>query len=205
MRMHRLASPLLVLSLTMGPLACPAEDDEQESSGPEETSDTPTSGSPTTNADSSSGNDSGALGCAFPEVVDTTDGMSNPLQETWGAACETNDDCVALLGDGAECLHAAVVFELPGGYCSKPCVLPDGDTRVVLDDPTCDPNGGIACVGSNIAFQYCAPLCTDDAQCNRDGYICRQMPIISFPEDPTLCLMPDCCGEPSDAPTCADD
>ncbi|HWB81982.1 MAG TPA: hypothetical protein VG755_43770 [Nannocystaceae bacterium] len=176
--------------------ACPAEDDDSS-----DTQSQDSSGGPTT-ADTSAGTTDSALGCAFPEEQDTTDGATTPLQGTWGAACSVDADCVALLGDGAVCLDAAVIYELPGGYCSKPCMLPDLDTRVVMDDPACDPNGGIACVGSMAAFQYCAPLCTDDAQCDRDGYICRQMPLISLPEDPSLCLMPDCCGLPESAPTC---
>jgi len=188
MRLRCLRSAPFALSLVL--LACPAEDDDTADDTQAQT--TGNSTDPSTGPDTSGGDDS-ALGCAFPEEIDGSDGMMNPLQTSWGAACSTNADCVALLGDGAECLPTAVVFELPGGYCSKPCVLPDADTRVVMDDPACDPDGGIACVGGKGTFEYCAPLCTDDAQCERDGYICRQMPIISFPEDPSLCLMPDCC------------
>jgi hypothetical protein len=193
----RLPPCALVLALFFA--GCPAEDDGTDTQAMD------TGGSEQSSAETSAGTTDAALGCAVPEEIDSTDGTMTPLQDSWGAACSVDADCVALLGDGAVCLHEAVVYELPQGYCSKPCMLPDTDTRVVMDDPTCDPMGGIACVGSMIAFQYCAPLCTDDAQCNRDGYICRQMPIISFPEDPSLCLMPDCCGEPAANPTCAND
>ena len=193
----RLPPCALVLALFFA--GCPADDDSETAAQDSSASE------PTTAADSSaSGDDHAALGCAWPEMIDTTDGATAPLQDSWGAACTTDDECVALLGMGAECLTLAVVFELPGGYCSKPCTLPDADTRFVLDDPTCDPAGGVACVGSTAGmFEHCAKLCTDDTQCNRDGYVCRQMPLIAFPDDPSLCLMPDCCGMPNS--TCAND
>lgn len=166
-------------------LACETGSEEPTTSAPSE---------PTTAADSSATGDDAALGCAFPEVQDTTDGMANALQETWGSACSMDAECVERIGDGAVCLFEAVVFELPHGYCTKPCTLPDSATRIVPDDPACDPNGGIACTGqAGAMFEYCAPLCTDDAQCNRDGYVCRQMPVIAQPMDQSICLMPDCC------------
>ncbi len=179
---------LVLGSLLAALTACPADtgsDDDGASS-------------PSTNADSSAGSASGgddaaALGCAFPEMIDGTNGATEPLQDAWGAACSGDAECVALLGDGAVCLNQAVVYELPLGYCSKPCVLPDANTRFVADDPMCDPAGGVSCVGSKGTFEYCARECTDDAQCDRDGYICRQMPIIAMQDDPSICLMPDCC------------
>lgn len=136
------------------------------------------------------------LGCAAGAVGDTTDGASNPLMETWGARCSSNEHCVALLGDPAAiCDTVAVVYELPGGYCTKPCTLPDIDTQFVPDAPDCDPGGGVACIGSKNVFERCALTCTDDMQCNRDGYICRQLPLIAQPDDPRMCLMPDCCQD----------
>jgi hypothetical protein len=200
MRLHSSASSWFVLSLVLAAAGgCPADEDDSdtqaESSG--------NSSSPSTTADSSGG-EGNALGCAFPEEIDGTDGATAPLQGKWGSACTGDADC-AMLGAGAVCLFEAVVFELPGGYCGKPCMLPDSNTKVVMDDPMCDPAGGIACVGAKGTFEYCAPLCTDDAQCERDGYICRQMPLISVATDPSLCLMPDCCGDPQSAPTCAND
>lgn len=116
-----------------------------------------------------------------------------PLMNAWGAPCQVDADCVPLLGEGAVCDSMAVVYELPGKYCTKPCQLPDTMTTVVHDDPTCDPNGGVHCVGQLNIFERCIPACTEDAQCNREGYLCRQMPSISAPQDPTFCLMPDCC------------
>jgi hypothetical protein len=136
------------------------------------------------------------VGCAAGAVGDTTDGATDPLMGTWGARCSTHADCVALIGDpAAVCDTMAVIYELPGGYCTKPCTLPDLDTQFVLDAPDCDPDGGVACIGSKGTFERCGLVCTDDMQCNRDGYICRQMPLIAFPEDPRMCLMPDCCQD----------
>jgi hypothetical protein len=139
------------------------------------------------------GGDSNPLGCAAGAVGETTDGAMDPLMETWGAPCGNDNECVMLLGEGAICETEAVIYELPLGYCTKPCTLPDTNTRVVPDDPDCDPDGGVACIGSSPLFQRCALLCTDDAQCNRDGYICRRMPLIAQDTDPKACLMPDCC------------
>jgi hypothetical protein len=115
------------------------------------------------------------------------------VQTTWGAPCEDNDDCVALLGEGALCFDMAVVFELPGGVCTKPCNLPDTQTTVVRDDPECDPQGGVHCLGAMDIMELCSPECTSHEQCGRDGYLCRQMPEIAQPSDPMFCLMPDCC------------
>lgn len=171
-------------------IACTTDDGDGDDSSMMNS--TPTA----TAADSGSGSTGSgneALGCAFPEEQDGTDGKTNPLMDKWSTPCTADDECVALLGAGGVCLFQAVVYELPGGYCTKPCDLPDDNTRVVMDDPACDPAGGIACVGQKDTFSNCSPLCTDDAQCNRDGYICRQMPIIAQPGDASLCLMPDCC------------
>ena len=97
-------------------------------------------------------------------------------------------------------LSEAVIYELPQGFCTKPCMLPDSTTSNVPNDPQCDPAGGVDCIGNQLVFQYCAVPCTDDNQCNRDGYMCRRMPMISSEGDPTYCLMPDCCDDLS----CAD-
>jgi hypothetical protein len=206
MRLSIFASAPLALSLVLATLGCPAdEDDDTDSQGDDSGGSTAPSTTVDDSGSESGSADGGALGCAFPEMIDGTDGQTTPLQADWGSACSVDADCVAVLGEGAVCLDKAVVFELPGGYCSKPCVLPDSSTKTVLDDPACNPDGGIACVGVKDTFEYCAPLCTDDAQCDRDGYICRQMPLVSVATDPSLCLMPDCCGEPQSAPTCAND
>jgi hypothetical protein len=161
-------------------LGCPADDVGEEGS---ETGDPPMT---------DSADDSAALGCAAEIEHDTTDGAPGDLQQMWGAACETDADCVALLGDGAVCLFEAVIYELPLGYCTKPCTL-GPDERVIENDPACAPTG-VDCIGNNaVGFEYCAPPCTDDGQCGRDGYTCRLMPMIAMEGDPTYCLMPDCC------------
>ncbi len=188
---------------------CPGDDSEgDESEGmASESNSEPTTNTPSTDSasesatetpstDTAAANDDSdvELGCAADGVtIDTTDGATDPLMETWGASCTSNEECVALLGDGAICETVAVVYELPGGYCTKPCTLPDTNTRVVLDDPTCDPAGGVACIGQQPLFERCAKICTDDTQCNRAGYECRQMPVIAQEGDPSSCLMPDCC------------
>lgn len=181
---------LRLVALTLAFACTPADEEETASTDPDASASDP---------DTSAGTADPMLACALPEEQDTTDGMTNSVQQTWGAACNTDADCVALVGEGGVCLVQAVVFELPYGYCAKPCELPDMATRVVMDDPMCDPAGGVACTGQKDIFEYCGILCSDDAQCDRDGYICRQMPMIAQPEDPTLCLMPDCCLD-----TCAE-
>jgi len=176
----RLVALALVFACTV------ADEEETASADPDSSASEP---------DTSAGSNDPMLACALPEEQDTTDGMTSSVQETWGAACNTDADCVALVGEGAVCLVQAVVYELPHGYCTKPCVLPDMATRVVLDDPMCDPAGGVACTGVKRVFEYCGLLCSDDAQCTRDGYICRQMPQVAEVGDPTICLMPDCCQD----------
>jgi hypothetical protein len=185
------ALPFALLALCLH-LACTPKDDEEDETAAETGSNNDTSGT----ADETAADDSAALGCAADIQFDTTAGMSNPIMQTWGAACTTHADCVALIGDpDAICDTTAVVYELPGGYCTKACTLPDVDTRAVADDPTCDPAGGVTCLGVMGTFERCAIPCTDDMQCNRPGYECRQLPLISQAQDPSFCLMPDCCQE----------
>lgn len=173
--------------------ACTTTDGEEGTAA--ESGSNSASASASATADETSA-DSAALGCAADITFDTTDGSANPIMQTWGAACTTNEECVALIGDpDVICDQMAVVYELPGGYCTKPCSLPDMDTRSVPDAPDCDPNGGVTCLGAKPTFERCGIPCTDDNQCNRPGYECRQMPLISMPEDPSFCLMPDCCLE----------
>ncbi len=138
------------------------------------------------------------LGCAADIEHDTTDGATEPLMDSWGAPCSEDSECVALLGEGGVCLFSAVIYELPGGYCSKNCELPSG-VQYSENDPGCDPNGGVDCIGQAPLLQVCAPRCTDDDQCSRDGYTCRNLPMLASEGDPTYCLMPDCCQD-----TCAE-
>lgn len=177
----------LALPLAAG---CPA--DEEDSTGDEgansesnttevSTTDEPsTTDQPATSAEGSSG------------------GGGEDLQTTWGAPCIEDSECVALLGEGGVCLTEAVIFELPGGYCSKLCTLPEG-SKYSIDDAQCDPAGGVDCIGQAPLFEVCAPQCTGDSQCGRDQYNCRNFPLIAEEGDPTYCLMPDCCQESCDA------
>jgi hypothetical protein len=120
-------------------------------------------------------------------------------QTSWGTPCTTDADC-AHLGEMGECFENVLgVYELPGGACTVRCELPDSGTTVVEDDPQCDPNGGIACMGAKGIFSACLPPCTDDSQCGREGYGCIRMPTISAEGDAKFCLMnPDaCCLDPT--------
>ncbi len=197
---------IFALSFALG---CPADDTDENDTGADSAqsdsqtaSGTATSGNATADgsADDSSGeagdgNDSAAeLGCAANIEADTTDGATEDVMQTWGAPCTDDAQCIELLGEGGVCLTTAVIYELPQGYCSKLCELPP-DTQYSDDDPQCDPNGGVDCIGQAPLFQVCAPKCSDDAQCSRDGYTCRRFPLIASEGDPTYCLMPDCCEE----------
>jgi hypothetical protein len=161
-------------------LGCPGADD----------TDTTASSADSGQTDTTAGD-----ACPLEQPANTSDGSQDPVMDAWGAPCSTDADCVALLGDGAVCDNMAVIYELPGNYCTKPCSLPDTNSTFFADDPACDPNGGVDCVGQKPIFERCAKVCNDDAQCNRDGYYCRRMPMISNDGDPTYCLMPDCCQE----------
>lgn len=180
-----LAASLFIGSL----LACPAEDNGNSNAATE-------AGDSTAATDVASGADAESgdpAACPNGNFGLGTDGQNNPLMDSWGSPCTQDSDCVPALGEGAICQKLAVVYELPGGYCSRPCTLPDNATRVVDNAPDCDPGGGIACIGLKGFFESCAPLCTDDMQCNREGYFCRQMPMIAEEGDAKACLMPDCC------------
>ena len=139
-------------------------------------------------------------------TADSTTGMVDPLcgsgdpiagmgtnkMEKWGAPCSVDAECVALLGAGAECYETiAGVYKAPGGYCSKPCTLPNDQTLYVPNAPECGP--GVTCLGVNGIFTACVPPCIGDAQCQRDGYSCKVLPQIGSPGDPKFCLMKDTC------------
>jgi hypothetical protein len=122
------------------------------------------------------------------------------LMETWGAPCTSDEDCVALLGEGGECFPDVLgVFEMPGGYCTKRCNLPSASVTFEHDNADCDPNGGITCVGAMGIFTACAPPCSEHSQCSRDAFGCTRLPVISIESDPTLCLMneAECCLDPT--------
>jgi hypothetical protein len=124
------------------------------------------------------------------------DGTTPSLMDAYGAACTTNADCEPLLGAGAVCIQNILgVYDLPGGYCTRECSLPNTSVTFELDSADCDPNGGITCVGVEGNFTACAPECASHDQCGREGYGCRLMPSIGAEGDPTFCLMnaTDCC------------
>ncbi len=133
--------------------------------------------------------------------VDKPNAAATPIQQTWGAACSTDDDCKTLLGyDNAYCIKDILsVYELPEGYCSRPCDLPDADTKYIPNDPTCEAAGGVDCIGLDGFFESCAVPCSEDSECNRDPYACTIMPVIATDGDQTYCLMNpnECCLDPS--------
>lgn len=129
------------------------------------------------------------------EWADKDDGTPS-LMDAWGAPCTSNADCVPLLGDGAKCIQNILsVYDLPGGYCTRSCKLPNTSVTFEHNSADCDPDGGVTCVGVEGAFTACALPCESHDQCGREGYGCRMMPSIAAEGDPTFCLMNamDCC------------
>jgi hypothetical protein len=132
------------------------------------------------------------------------DGMTESIMDEWGAPCMQDSDCTPILGDGAVCVTNILgVYDLPGGFCTKYCELPDSMTSFLHDAPDCDPNGGVTCVGANGLFTACIIPCENHSQCGREGYGCRTMPTLAAEGDPTFCLMSstDCCT--TDSGECA--
>jgi hypothetical protein len=151
-------------------------------------------GDPAGDADDTGGSSTGSeAGDCWPD--DPPGDPEASVMKTWGSACATDQECIDRLGDGAICMLDAIIFELPGGYCSKVCTLPDGDTTVVRDAMECDPGGGVHCVGGQGVFERCVVECTAAQQCDREGYFCRLMPLIAREDDPTICMMDDCCQD----------
>jgi len=117
-----------------------------------------------------------------------TTGPDAGLMGQYGHACSTDADCIAVLGAGGKCLKdILMVYNLPGGYCSTDCDLPDQQQTYIPMATDC--KLGADCVGLMGFFEGCAFPCTDSSQCPRDGYECRVMPEISNQGDPTYCLM----------------
>lgn len=127
--------------------------------------------SPTTTASSTGGGDQGVMG-------------------EFGHPCVDDAECMAVLGPEGVCLKDILgVYALPGGYCSKLCMLPDNMTAYVPNDPAC--GDGVTCIGAMGYFEGCVIECKDNTDCPRMGYECRIMPQIGQPGDPTFCLMTD--------------
>jgi hypothetical protein len=160
----------------------------------------PTTGSPTTapgttttETDSETfATDAGTGTSTTAASTTDTGGVCDPidLMTNYGAPCEVDADCVALIAPGARCLKDLLgVYDLPGGYCSNDCALPDSQTTVVKNAADCFL--GADCIGLDGYFEACALECQCDADCPRDGYECRRMPVISKADDPKYCLMTD--------------
>ncbi len=176
--------PVLSALLLLAPFAPGCSGD----SGSSTDSDSATTGDTTTEGgESSSG---GEEACIAGDPV--TKSGENKM-ESFGAPCETAADCEALLGTGAVCYPNILgMYETPGGYCSLECELPDDQSLYELDNASC--GVGNHCLGVNGIFTACAPECTSDEDCWRDGYVCRVLPAIGAENDPKFCLMPDSCG-----------
>lgn len=134
-----------------------------------------------------------ATATSTSEATGTTGTTGEPdpgLMGEWGHACQSDDECSAILGDKGVCLtDILMLYSLPGGYCTKECTLPDAMTFYEPGDPACAPDA--LCIGASGYFEACAVECTDDGDCPREGYECRLLPQIGQPGDPMFCLMTD--------------
>jgi hypothetical protein len=140
-------------------------------------------------------------GTEWAEKDDTTPS----IMDDFGAPCSSDADCVGPLGAGSVCVTEILgVYDLPGGFCSRPCTLPNTSTSFEHDSAQCDPDGGVTCVGAQGLFTSCIRECTSDSQCGREGYGCRLMPTLASTGDPKFCLMNtvDCCT--TDSGECGD-
>ena len=170
------------LTLGLALLATACADDKDPG-----TSQTTTATPGTTSADATTAaeaSDTGAPTTGAAEVCVDKDLMTN-----YGHACEVDADCVEFIGTpDAKCLKDILgVYGLPGGYCSNLCALPDAMTTFVKGAADCFM--GADCIGLDGYFEGCVPTCGCDADCPREGYQCRRMPVISNEGDPKYCLM----------------
>jgi hypothetical protein len=145
----------------------------------------------------SGNNETGSDRVCGEEWVSTEKDPATPsLMEDFGAACTTDAECAVILGDGGICVKNILgVYDLPGGFCSRPCDLPDTSTSFQHDSEQCSADGGVTCVGAQGLFTACIRECTSHDQCGRVGYGCRNMPTLASEGDPKFCLMSpdDCC------------
>ncbi len=150
---------------------------------------TPTvTGDPVTTGPTGDTGDTSDTGDTGDTASSSESGDDGNLMTHYGAPCATDADCQKLLGADGVCLKDILgVYALPGGYCSILCQLPDQQTTYLLDAPGCTMMAD--CVGLMGYFEGCAHVCTDNSQCPREEYECRQMPQISNPDDPKFCLM----------------
>jgi len=179
--------PTLVLSLSTFALsicACAGDDSGDSASDTQTTDETNATASET---ETETGN--ADVKTQLCGTGDKTEGSGTNLMEKWGSPCSSNDDCVAIAGEGAECLDNILdIYVLPQGYCAKPCSLPDNDTQYVDNDPMCG-DEGMTCLGAVGFFETCALPCTSDDECQRDGFSCQLLPQIGAESDPKFCLM----------------
>jgi len=195
---------LFLATLVAGGCGTVSKDTETNSTEDASMSDTnnDTTGTDTDDTDASSGSagpetDSGDTD--FPNCPDgsVAPGSGENLMEEYGRPCEADSDCDDL-GEDAKCVKTILeVAHAPAGYCSRDCDLPDGNTKYVEEDEKCGP--GLTCLGVMGFFEACAPQCTSDDQCQREGYECRLLPVVGAENEPTFCLMVDECVA-SDAP-----
>jgi len=182
---------LLSLVACFAPIGCGDDGDANDT-------DASTSGS----GEAGEAGETGADACA--EEFVTKDNADAPDTMTrFGTPCLTDADC-SHLGETGECFEDVLgIYELPGGFCSIRCDLPDTSTTFVNDDPQCDAEGGVTCVGAKGLFSACIQPCTEDSNCSREGYGCVRMPTISIEGDPLFCLMnqDECCLQTQDVCT----
>lgn len=186
----RLLSPLLALPFVLALAACSGGDKTTDTAADSETGSTSATATATAGESETGGEDPNALLCGSGEPVM---GTGTNLMEKWGSPCATDQDCKDITGDaGAECLTNILdIYFLPKNYCYKPCTLP-ADTQYVPDDPMC--GGGLTCLGATGFFEACAPPCTSDDECQRDGYSCQILPQLGADGDPKFCLMKPTCS-----------
>ena len=160
----------------------PGTDTGTTAASADDTSGEPTTAAPTSEPGTSTGEPDPTTGDATTETVD------EGLMGKYGHACESAADCKPFLGETGVCQKEILgVYNLPGGYCTTYCHLPDPQTTSMK--PPNDCTMASDCVGLMGFFEAFAYECTDNAQCPREGYECRQMPMISNPDDPKYCLM----------------
>ena len=186
----------LALAAAVTSVAC--DSDDEDSGGD-------TAGGSDSAATETSAGTAGGEACWEAADASVVRDPAQNILTTWGSACTSNADCIAVTGDPAAICDqvAAEIYSLPGGYCTKECDVEEGGPNTVgiteIGDPDCAADGSLNCVGLPGVYQRCLKPCDGDIQCGREGYVCRQLPLVGTPEEPKGCLMYDCCGDSADA------
>lgn len=179
-------SAALLSSLALGLLcSLPACDDAASGDGSE-----------ADGGETGGGETGGGSVCGDEWIEGEKDPATPSIMEEYGAPCTTDADCEPILGADGICVTEILgVYELPGGFCSKACDLANTSVSFEHDAAQCSAEGGVTCVGAQGLFTACIIECTDDSQCKREGYGCRNMPTLAAEGDPKFCLMStkDCC------------